>query len=765
MLTSGYRLVLNYNLVYTNGTPFPRAETVLERKRFIPLALRALRRSELEADAGLKWPLAYMLKCKYDAQNLGLEHLRGIDHIRAQILQQDCQKEGFSLCSAHIERTVLGGCEEAYSYDRYDRYSGGYDDDDNAHHDTLEETDSTLELTNIVLPNGTVCAQGVKFGMEDILQPDWYEDKNPDEEDYDRMNDPPTTTHYFRNHCLLIIPESKCEDFVFDATANSVEQARDLLNALMRRFEEAKRRGVRLKVDPSLEPSRNRLSKFCYRVLDRFTWFGDQLFSAVLLLDNPSLMHSIACIHEIYLFPQHIFSMIGQALPFELSNPTQWKEATAVAAQKSKKLNTIWVALSAVIEGFKKSLMQKAAVPDSTSLKSIQTWAFSVLADSLKVLQTFDEEDAETLVRMSQEHPDGEKFLFGTMLPFAKMHVMNESFTFSVLRTLYICHEEGTIRKEVATNIYQDIFDNLLEGLLRSVNNGPDQASKKPRYGSSYSHPDPWSIPVPGRDHPRPEHLSALCCQCLALGLEREVCTILDALAQKSIQCDLQMFSSLYTPSLRTLIGKIASLEEHTWSQYRQSVQTIIDDYVRRYLGKNPVKKDMYIMERCGCGHYCDPCKRLDDFLTDSRWRLARFAYNESIRKHLLSRLDYRLRTSIDHNSGMPYVLVVEKLSCAERLEMEMTDYNHKKKQVSESLWLIDLESLSKVLGISPAAIVDFDSPRNTEVVEGHPRLPLANIPLSATPNLASKPSIQIVDLTGEMHSPGKTKLAQLALN
>ena len=112
-VTSGYRMVLKYNLVYANEVKQREAEATLERRKGVPSALRALRPSTSEDRTGMSWPLAFILEHKYPDTNFQLNHLVRTDAVRASILRQACKAEGFALCLANTAVSYLA-CERVY---------------------------------------------------------------------------------------------------------------------------------------------------------------------------------------------------------------------------------------------------------------------------------------------------------------------------------------------------------------------------------------------------------------------------------------------------------------------------------------------------------------------------------------------------------------------------------------------------------------------------------------------------------------------------
>lgn len=232
---SGHRLVLTYNLVHAEAGIIQPASVLNEDQS--KLARLLMDWSCGYKDETLRWPemLAYMLDHKYTDAKLRLDHLKGIDRLKAGPLHAACENNDFCFFLANLEHTQAGGCEE--SYDPYDHYGGrrGYNwrgDDssedeeeeedseagDGDHHALDEIYDTTLELRTLFRANGEQVATSIEIEEADIVQEDSF-DRDPHDEDYEGYtgNAGASATHFYRNSCIILMPRRNYIPFLMQA--------------------------------------------------------------------------------------------------------------------------------------------------------------------------------------------------------------------------------------------------------------------------------------------------------------------------------------------------------------------------------------------------------------------------------------------------------------------------------------------------------------------------------------------------------------------
>ncbi|THX79990.1 hypothetical protein D6D04_04863 [Aureobasidium pullulans] len=202
-VTSGYRWVLTYNLVQTDCEQFNSAASADRKLR----AILTEWNNTIEEEGGETDKMIYQLDHKYTDASIRLNSLKGADLLRAQRLFSVCDQVGFTLYLASLEKQVHGSAESNNNgyYDRYDDDEEGSDGEFHAIEDVIDET---LKLTRVVDTDGNVIATDLDIEEDDIVQPDPYEDRDPDEDSYEGWtgNAGATSTHWYKGSVLVLVP-------------------------------------------------------------------------------------------------------------------------------------------------------------------------------------------------------------------------------------------------------------------------------------------------------------------------------------------------------------------------------------------------------------------------------------------------------------------------------------------------------------------------------------------------------------------------------
>ena len=151
-----------------------------------------------------------MLDHKYTNANLRLAHLKGNDRVRALLSKRACEQHDYMLLLGHVTRTVSGPCDDMFGN------SYGYVESKKFHE--IEEPDEkTLDIDLIVNENGTQFAKDVPMKISDIIQPLFFEERDPDKEDYEGYtgNEGVSATHFYHDTCMILVPKRCSIDFSF----------------------------------------------------------------------------------------------------------------------------------------------------------------------------------------------------------------------------------------------------------------------------------------------------------------------------------------------------------------------------------------------------------------------------------------------------------------------------------------------------------------------------------------------------------------------
>lgn len=159
----------------------------------------------------------YMLKHQYTYASISVAALKHSDSARAHRLLAACRDNGFSVYLASLERMVNGSAEN-HGYDHYDHYNqyDSHDEDEDGDNDTgyhhMDEIfEEELKMTRVVDMHGNEIVRDVRIDEDDIIQPDPFDGREPDDQEYEGYtgNTGATTTHWYRDtvcvHCMKVI--------------------------------------------------------------------------------------------------------------------------------------------------------------------------------------------------------------------------------------------------------------------------------------------------------------------------------------------------------------------------------------------------------------------------------------------------------------------------------------------------------------------------------------------------------------------------------
>lgn len=178
-LSSGYRLVITYNLLQQRGSP-PSVGVFIEQQAQLQVLLQKWA-SALQS----KSRIIYRLDHKYSKSSLSIQNTKGRDAQLIRCLKQACQEAGFYIFLAIMTKTE--GCEDDY-------YGAGADIDYGAHDEDRHELDQITSL------DGSLIAESVDVEMSEILGPDPYKSRAPDSEDEDNFTGNESMPSQYRYH-------------------------------------------------------------------------------------------------------------------------------------------------------------------------------------------------------------------------------------------------------------------------------------------------------------------------------------------------------------------------------------------------------------------------------------------------------------------------------------------------------------------------------------------------------------------------------------
>ncbi|MCJ1436898.1 hypothetical protein MMC27_006280 [Xylographa pallens] len=683
-ITSGYRLALIYNLIFTApGTP-QSASTSAKKKLELEKLLSSWKRTLETAGSGAPELLAYTTEHKYTDANLRFDYLKGKDRYRAQYLKDACGRQGFGLFLANFEYMVNGECvyEEPYRHSRRSRRGYDYDDHDydydhgndnrsTADFHKLEDiTSSEFKLRILMQTNGVMVVKDIPMPQTYIVQREAFQGI-PEQEDYIGYtgNAGVEATHYYRNTCLVILPRTHLIDVLFEPATNGNGNLCSWLGSLLEMS----------RVNPDDQHCKDDLTNSCnttvqwcrsqgteqnkqmrLAVHDGRAIFDDLLgfvVDAALFLQSPELLRDAASVAtKCLLFS--VFKAIGSALTkFDLSD---WKQGIESAVQTATHVHERYQALNALIEGYEASAGKvsdgeasdgeasdgEASDGESSDGKASDNESYDhtdldilleFMLESITVLLTCDcevvREDGKALVDIATRC--GDHYMFETVLPFVKSHVSNSSFAIAFFACLFRAGESGSLDTEVVTNVFADVLSDFLDDFKLEYQVA---SNKRVRYTEALPHRRTEIIGKPPTIMVAADDIVMLIGYCISLKNSKAINRILRRIRKDATTIDTSAFHDLLVPILKGLLRKLQRLGVPlVLPQYQSFFQDILDLYIQRYVGMEPYGESNWTRPPIGCG--CAECRQLDHFLADPDNQEETYVLPPARRAHLHQRI------------------------------------------------------------------------------------------------------------------------------
>ena len=198
-ITSGYRLALSYNLIHTSpGIPRPTLPDMHSTVSHLRHILHKWSKGAYDGSNEETDIIAYLLEHEYSHVNLKMGALKGKDAHLVANLRGVAEEEGFMVCLANLEYNISGVADDdGRGY--YGGYGGRkrnrwYDDDDDGDDDDddgeapsmIEETDTSMEVKNLVDLDGLSMMGGdLSLSQENLIPENPFEGVEPDDKEYE----------------------------------------------------------------------------------------------------------------------------------------------------------------------------------------------------------------------------------------------------------------------------------------------------------------------------------------------------------------------------------------------------------------------------------------------------------------------------------------------------------------------------------------------------------------------------------------------------
>ncbi|KAI9715470.1 MAG: hypothetical protein M1812_005946 [Candelaria pacifica] len=664
-VTSGYQLLLVYNLVQPNTSALAPASRFLRENPNI---------------------LVYMLDNLYKDELLKASALLGLDRVRVNVLSKACAAEGFCLYLASLQHSKSGPTEEPEYY-RYDRYGQDYDLDDGEHHTLSDVDEEAISLERVVELEGREITRTFHIDLEDVVQDDFnIEDREPDEEDYGGDYGG-NTTHYWRYTAIVLIPSEHRIGFLYDAVKTTSDGITDWLRRLQKDIQK----------DPSNLDLQEELLRLSELIIDHMPTRSNELGTAV----DVAISHKRADLVERVLrdprLPITTLNMIGGAL--------HKIEIASIERGMSKaisNLNTFYgayTALNRIVSSYKEGLR-----PDSSPsvLAALAAWRRGEIETMMTSNKMLGADDGWNLIEIAIEY--GNDLLFRKILPLTKNNISDKAFVMQFVHGLIEAGQERKLDKAVVENVFRDLLEDLIATFTlkddkpsnkrQKVDNSTSSRPSYPQttHSSSVRTAQPAKVvALRGTD------MAYLFGYCDDFGWHIEKETILDRFKREADALDPSQSGTTIIRFLEQLLDVLIQRNIPLSSQrYQRCFQSLTSLYIRGHVGMEPARPRISNSIR-PCDRQrdiCVVCKDFEKFLADTTRASYKFTGKESLRNHLQKRLPsygYKIDTL---RRGSPYTLVVTKL------EVEwMNEHNQWKKRCNKTAGEIRDMGFEQILG------------------------------------------------------------------
>ncbi|KIW68644.1 hypothetical protein PV04_04573 [Phialophora macrospora] len=272
-VTSGYRLVLTYNLICLNAAGKGRVPPVTSfEDQYNLIAALTKYNEQLQHLDSLPNFLVYRLEHQYTQASLRADRLKGPDFGRLQCLKQVADELGFGLYLANMEKEIIMS-DDSYEDRHYDYYDDEEDDGEDDEEDDYklkrddnrcdeEELSRSITLKYVVNLDGRRIdraidyrSSGVAVDEETFVGFADEEDEEPDDEEHSGFtgNEGCTATYWYRTTVIVIVPPARKVHFLCECDRRNVR-----VTALMQDLR------YRAKNDPTAKKD---LAKVCGLVL------------------------------------------------------------------------------------------------------------------------------------------------------------------------------------------------------------------------------------------------------------------------------------------------------------------------------------------------------------------------------------------------------------------------------------------------------------------------------------------------------------------
>ncbi|TIA31707.1 hypothetical protein D6C83_07037, partial [Aureobasidium pullulans] len=661
-VTSGYRWVLTYNLVQTDCEQFNSAASADRKLR----AILTEWNNTIEEEGGESDKMIYQLDHKYTDASIRLNSLKGADLLRAQRLFSVCDQVGFTLYLASLEKQVHGSAESNNNgyYDRYDDDEEGSDGEFHAIEDVIDET---LKLTRVVDTDGNVIATDLDIEEDDIVQPDPYEDRDPDEDSYEGWtgNAGATSTHWYKDSVLVLVPNDMIanvflgsyRDFGYGDGGDAKVLA--ILRHLVKRaqgFPGAQADSLRQSVGQvGIMISDNRIDAK-HAGMRSYKYTDTTVSEAIVACADcgqVDVLRNLSSAFRDNLSEGALKSLSDLRGRTDLSiaeDRTRLEYIFGQVVLNYKTVSKKYETLSFLI-----GVEALTVANHEDCMPEIKNWVVQMLAKIFSDLDVLSNEDGDVIAKIATLDTS-EALLRDRIMPSIQRQMQGASPEKTTFMMKFLSQALDSSKPLTAELV--SIYEPLMESVVRNLSFRKAQAPPPARTASIYDRSgantvqqDPRKPALDGRV------LLSILEHCRNLDLHQNALLLETNIAAQTLTMDPQDFAKTLMPFLKGIMEHLRDGKDDI-SRHQVLFRTGLSQYILRFVGQEPVQINWSRNPvRCNCAD----CKTLNNFLRSPVDRVSRMSVGKQRRHHLHIQLDAHTDCTHLTDRGYMETLVITK--------------------------------------------------------------------------------------------------------
>ncbi|KAL8789139.1 MAG: hypothetical protein Q9195_006959 [Heterodermia aff. obscurata] len=654
-VTSGYRLVVVYNLLQTSPGPMPTAAKMFGAQNELRGVLDGWHRGIKKGNEDVPQYLIYGFDHEYTEASLCLHSLKNLDRMKTECLEEACSQSGVGCYLAICKKEESGSCE--------DHSNGKY------HH--LEDiTDIDNGITRMVDLDGNILAKNLDLEEQACIQGDLFDGLTPKEDYTSYMgNWGPEATHVYHASVAILVPFASREAWLetdvgkrnvdintwIQRLYNRLPQQENLPSTVREDLYELSRLASRYKKIsgsrmPYLKPKYEFPAAEAAWPIKAALKLGshdlfDQVLRAKLQIDDEKLVY------------------VGQGLCQFRLNEEEVRSSVSFVLESRQTFQQKFQAIRYITHGYLKHLHRSSDSPiaDYGKVPRFRELMVSYLYVELASGKLEVRDDGFALAEMTivydredvlNKYLDNQMLNLGLILTIGRLlAAVQGGFNCLTPLTAFIVRLQSLndriqIPLEDAQPGLYSIVDTVCSSFLVQWHS---KGTKRNRSGTETSTPE--CVSHPGDVATLLQHLSTPETRHLRAKLLARLSSSLDPAPTIA-------FPAFFMPLLAALIPHLQSHPQHI-PEYAPLFQQTLRFYKNRYIQAAPPTSN-WSFPSLGCKR-CQDCQRLDAFLLDPSQRVLKIRAHKSTRAHLHQRLEYTGHKHETDRSTYPETLVVTK--------------------------------------------------------------------------------------------------------